>query len=71
LKRLVSDKRIQGNPSFFLGKIWPDDGLALLDLAEFGVDLESQAGRLSGAGRANRRGRESPFLRLRPGAPIY
>jgi hypothetical protein len=39
LKRLISDKRIQGNPSLFLGKIWLEAGLALLDLAKFGNQI--------------------------------
>src|SRR5271170_4149507 len=39
LKGLISDKRIQGNPSSFLGKIWLDLVLALPDLAKFGIVL--------------------------------
>jgi hypothetical protein len=42
LKRLVSDKEIQGNPSLFLGKIWPGLGLALLGFDKFGIGLESR-----------------------------
>jgi hypothetical protein len=40
LKRLISDKGIQGNPSVFLGKIWLDIGPALLDFEKFGVGFE-------------------------------
>jgi hypothetical protein len=42
LKRLVSDKEIQGNPSLFLGKIGPGLGLALLGFDKFGIGLESR-----------------------------
>jgi hypothetical protein len=42
LKRLDSDKRIQGNQSFFLGLSLARLGWALLDLAKFGVRLRGQ-----------------------------
>jgi hypothetical protein len=42
LKTLASDKEIQGNPSLFLGKIWPGLGLALLGFDKFGIGLESR-----------------------------
>jgi hypothetical protein len=41
LKRLISDKGIQGNPSLILGKIWLERGPALLDLAKFGFGLDA------------------------------
>src|ERR1700683_2254303 len=40
LKRLISDKEIQGNPSLFLCWILLGVGRALLDLAKFGIGLE-------------------------------
>jgi len=40
LKRLDSDKEIQGNPSVFLGFIWLGLGWILLDLAKFGFGLD-------------------------------
>jgi hypothetical protein len=40
LKRLISDKGIQENPSFFLGKIWRELGLALLGFEKFGIGLD-------------------------------
>jgi hypothetical protein len=40
LKRLNSDKGIQGIPSPFLGKIWLELGLAWPDFEKFGVGLE-------------------------------
>jgi hypothetical protein len=40
LKRLDSDKEIQGNPSVFLGFIWLGLGWILLDLGEFGFGLD-------------------------------
>ena len=42
LKRLDSDKRIQGNPSLFLGFISLSLGWILLDLAQFGIGLEKR-----------------------------
>jgi hypothetical protein len=42
LKRLKTDKRIQGNPSFFLWFSLSGLGLALLDLDKFGVNLEKR-----------------------------
>jgi hypothetical protein len=44
LKRLISDKGIQGNPSLFLGWIWLDIRPAWLDLGKFRRDLELCAG---------------------------
>jgi hypothetical protein len=41
LKRLISDKEIQRNPSLFLGKIWLELGLAWPDLEKFGSGLET------------------------------
>jgi hypothetical protein len=41
LKRLISDKEIQRNPSLFLGKIWLELGLAWPDLEKFGFGLET------------------------------
>jgi hypothetical protein len=46
LRRLIPDKRIQGNPSFFLGKIWLNFGLAWLDFAEFRVGFDEPNRRL-------------------------
>jgi hypothetical protein len=40
LKRLISAKRIQGNPSFFLCFSLPERGRAWLDFEQFGVDLD-------------------------------
>jgi hypothetical protein len=40
LKRLISDKEIQGNPSLFLGKIWLKLGPAWPDLGKFGFGLD-------------------------------
>jgi hypothetical protein len=40
LKRLDSDKRIQGNPSVFLGFVWLGLGWILLYLAKFGFGLD-------------------------------
>jgi hypothetical protein len=40
LKRLISAKRIQGNPSFFLCFSLPGLARALLDFEQFGVDLD-------------------------------
>ena len=40
LKRLVSDKRIQGKPSRFLGKIWLGSASAWLGFEKFGFGLE-------------------------------
>jgi hypothetical protein len=40
LKRLISAKEIQGNPSLFFCKIWLEAGLAWLDFAEFGLGFE-------------------------------
>jgi hypothetical protein len=42
LKRLISDKGIQGNSGAFLGRIWSGLGWILLDLAKFGFGLERQ-----------------------------
>src|ERR1700685_1978693 len=42
LKRLISDKEIQGNPSLFLCWILLGVGRALLDLAKFGIGLEKR-----------------------------
>jgi len=49
LKRLISDKGIQGNQSFFSWISLAGLGLALLDLAKFGIGLENQS-RLALAG---------------------
>jgi hypothetical protein len=42
LKRLKTDKGIQGNQSLFLGKIWLKLGLALLGFDKFGGNLAKQ-----------------------------
>jgi hypothetical protein len=39
LKRLISDKGIQGNQSIILGKIWMELGLAWLGFDKFGIGL--------------------------------
>jgi hypothetical protein len=39
LKRLISDKGIQGNQSIFLGRIWLELGLAWLGFDKFGIGL--------------------------------
>jgi hypothetical protein len=46
LKRLIPNKGIQGNQSFFLGKIWPDLEPAWLDFERFGVGFERRNLRL-------------------------
>jgi hypothetical protein len=43
LKRLNSDKRIEGNPSLCLGKIWLNAAPAWLNLAQFGLGLGKPA----------------------------
>jgi hypothetical protein len=40
LKRLVSDKGIQGYQSLFLGRIWPRLWSAWLDFDKFGIGFE-------------------------------
>src|ERR1700683_1266672 len=42
LKRLISDKEIQGKPSLFLCWILLGVGRAFLDLAKFGIGLEKR-----------------------------
>jgi hypothetical protein len=46
LKRLIPNKGIQGNQSFFLGKIWPDLEPAWLDFEKLGVGFERRKLRL-------------------------
>jgi hypothetical protein len=41
LKRLISDKGIQGNQSIFLGKMWLELGLAWLGFDKFGLAWSS------------------------------
>jgi hypothetical protein len=53
LERIVLDKQIQENPSFFLGKTWRELGLAWLGFERFGGDLKNAFGRSQGGGRAN------------------
>jgi hypothetical protein len=42
LKRLISDKGIQGNSGAFLGRIWSGLGQTWLDFEKFGSGLEGQ-----------------------------